>query len=254
MKRIFTTAGIVTAAWIFFSFQLLKPATEGDEKPKGSTIYFPTFQLTIGNYVLSNTLLNEEQTALTYHDTTEITFRKSETEIKFLAKRDTLHLYGEAGESSGNKLMQLIPKNSAEHFKVTCWLEECVSEQYDPNRFIMSERQTTDDYLKAVLLWDKNKVRWNRIVKYREMNDSAGFFRIPEIGDDAYSDIRNNPELQLRDTLVDLSGESANIATVVYKNKASYMGICSDFIRIERYKEEQLIDTKYIFIIDTYID
>ncbi len=54
--------------------------------------------------------------------------------------------------------------------------------------------------------------------------------------------------MNLRDTLIDLSGESWNVATLIYKDKPCTYGISPVILKIVLFEGNKQIDAKYIKI------
>jgi hypothetical protein len=235
-------------------------STQEDQIPADTKLVFPEFTIIIKGYFTANTQLSEDQIIFKYAaperglvDTTEIGFILNEDdEPVFFAKKDTLHLYGESGIYIQNKYLQIIPNDKSDKYKVTCWLGESITEQFDQSKIIRSDTTSSEDYIKALETWDKNKVSWYNLVKYKDIKDSSHFYKMPSVGVEVFDGIKK--KMNLRDTLVDLSGESPNIATVVYKEKPCYHGIINYIIQIQRTTKNKVSESKYIFFTDSGID
>lgn len=160
-------------------------------------------------------------------------------------KSDTLKLYENVFEDLSYKLIQIIPDNPTNHFVVSICTTMNITEQYNWK----NPKHREDNW------WENEAIKWSSFSTYRQLSDSARFFyrtpNIYEIYTDDFTKIYK--ELNLRDTLVDLSGESENIATLVYKNVPATFYIYDGIIRIRRFNAtNQLLNTQYIKITFSY--
>lgn len=59
-------------------------------------------------------------------------------------------------------------------------------------------------------------------------------------------------KLNLRDTLVIQEGEYDDVATIVYKNRPAHFVIDDIVLKIDKYKKDLLVETKYLCIVFSY--
>lgn len=159
---------------------------------------------------------------------------------------DTLSLYENVFEDLSYKLLEIIPFNKNDRFEVAICTTMDIHEQYDYRNPIQRDDENW---------WTDKAVKWVQYSSYTQIQDSAKYFyRIPLITD-VYTDDFNKAykDLNLRDTLIDLSGESSNVATLVYKNKPATFYIRNGLIRINRFdKDNKLVNTQYLSIEFSY--
>lgn len=218
--------------------------TEFDE-PIQTDIRYINYQVFFNDYSASGYYSKKDTANFTY--ITGINGNDYDTIL--VVKADTFKLEEEVFYDLSNKLIQIAPNDSADHFRIFFSLKENIYEQYDYRKFASL---STEQYEEASAKWGKNEVGWSAYTKYKLIKDSANyFFRFPDIDYQVYENNRKR-EFHLRDTLVDLSGEADNIATLVYKERACLYMLSHALLRIERYSKNKLIETKYILIEFTF--
>lgn len=224
----------------------------GNDPSPDAQFLFDQYRLVIHNYGLEDTridynkLVDEKGLISDEYRKYDIVVRGfNDYDIIADDGGDTLSLYENVFEDLSYKLIQIIPFNKNDRFEVSISASMDIQEQYDYRNPIQRE----DDW------WDNKALKWVEYSSYTQIQDSAKYFyRIPLITD-VYSDDFDKAykDLNLRDTLIDLSGESSNIATLVYKNKPATFYIRKGLIRIERFnKDNKLVNTQYICIEFSY--
>ena len=103
---------------------------------------------------------------------------------------------------------------------------ENINEQFDYRK---TENYQFDE-------WEKNKVSWKGQEPFVELKNNLNFFRIPKTEYEE-KEIMRKQNFKLKDTLVNLSGESENIATLIYKGKPCTYDLGPVILRIEIYSE-----------------
>lgn len=225
----------------------------GNDPSPDAQFLFDRYRLVIHNYGLENTrieynnlvdqkgLINEE-----YRNYEIVVRGFNDYDIIANKGSDTLHLYENVFEDLSYKLLQIIPFNKDDRFEVSICVSMDIHEQYDYRNPIHRDDENW---------WTDKAVKWVQYSSYTQIQDSAKYFyRIPLITD-IYTDDFNKAykDLNLRDTLIDLSGESSNIATLVYKNKPATFYIRDGLIRINRFdKDNKLVNTQYLSIEFSY--
>jgi len=136
----------------------------------------------------------------------------------------------------------IIPKKKGDRFKLSYSLTEFISEQ-------INWRKIQNTALLAKL--EKNALHFTYNTKFKHIRDSGHFFfRFPDFNKIASQyEKALKKKMHLRDTLVNLSGEQDDVATLVYKNKPCRFDICSYVFKIERFSNGKLADRKYISIV-----
>ncbi|WP_196888466.1 SH3 domain-containing protein [Aureivirga sp. CE67] len=185
------------------------------ELPCNSTIYFDDFKVKLYNYQIE---VNEKR-----------------------EKNDSLQIHEFVFNDIDDKLMKITPNDKSTKVEVSFTVIESIEEQYNRHKI---KREQIDE-------WIENRVSWNGYSEYEKVENKFNFFRIPIIDYEGKENSRKI-NLKLRDTLVDLSGESMNVATLIYKGKPAIYGIGSVILKIDlTYKNGQK-ETKYLKIILSY--
>ncbi len=152
-------------------------------------------------------------------------------------KKDTIQVFEYVFNEIGDKLLQIIPKNKKDSISVSYSVVENINEQFDYRKTKNSELDN----------WNKTRVSWKGKEPFVELKNNLNFFRIPKTEYEEKEVIRKQ-KFKLKDTLVNLSGESDNIATLIYKGKASTYGLGPVIIRIELYSENGEKQEKFLVI------
>jgi len=247
MKKLLTFI-LLTFLFGFASGQ--NDADEARESKKDTRLIFPNFKMVIRDYQVYNTAFNEEKgNSLFDQDTSELELSFDEENVlSLLIKKDTLHLHEYVFNELGRKQIQIIPKNKTDWFKISFSLQEEIHEQYDQRKFNRNDYKSTQAYEGAINIWDANKASYKGLTIYKQVKDSSKYvFRMPSIDLNVYEK-KIKQRFNLRDTLIDLSGESDNIATVIYKSKPCSYIISKAYLRIDRFVGDKLKETKYILI------
>jgi hypothetical protein len=177
--------------------------------PVNTTVHFKEFSLEILSYQVQNEL--EELTTIS---------------------GDTIELSEWVGSNLMNRKIN-IKTHKDWTFEVDYRLNDMIYEQYD-------HRITYEK--------DKKWHKWEGSTPYKNIKTNHNSFTFPNIDlANGYLEFRKK-QLNLRDTFVDLSGESDNIATVVYKEKASIYDVENVFIRITATDSKKQKRVKYLKI------
>ncbi|HQV00769.1 MAG TPA: hypothetical protein PLO59_06385 [Bacteroidia bacterium] len=218
--------------------------------PNNARFIYPNFKLIFHNYQFYNTAFDEQADSFLFdQDTSQLQLIfEAENALALLAKKDTLHLQAYVFNALGGIQIQVIPNRKTDRFKVAFALGEEIIETFDNSKFNRVDYESSEAYTQAIQNWDAGKVFYKAISKYQGVNDSAKyFFQLPAIDLNVYEQ-KIKQRLHLKDTLVDRSGESENIATIIYKNKACRYFINHVYLRINRYADKKLIEAKHIVI------
>ena len=157
-----------------------------------------------------------------------------QTQDNYRINGDTTSTFEWVFNEVGDKLLRVIPKNDSHTIKVFYTFQEGITEQYNRKKTKFED-------------WLKTKVRWVGHEDFRELKGTRNFFIIPIIKYEEQEKFRKD-KMNLRDTLIDLSGESWNIATLIYKDKPCTYGISPVILKISLFEGEKEIDVKYIKI------
>lgn len=190
-----------------------------------------------------------------------------------IVKKDTLHLSEDLDERINNTLIQIIPTNKNDMFKMSyCYLSN-LGEIIDYRKYSRDELDKL--YVNAIHLSEKTK--------YFTIKDSANFYfkALPHTSDmEAVTVVdgkvvpvkkgntkdqiaweqkqfeeefnRIKKKYHLKDTLVVIPSESGLTATLTKDNKLFDYVYDSFLFRIDHYRNNKLIETKYIVIAITY--
>lgn len=170
---------------------------------------------------------------------TSVTHIVDSNTFYFLPVADTLYLQEDIStQKMFGKQLSIIPLNTNKdvHFKVSVATDESLTQN------LTLEKYNGEDWYE-----DAQLVKiWQGISNYKELSDSAVYyFKVPPV--EELTNIESlKTELSLRDTLVHYSGELSFDAEYVYKEKPCLYLIEGIIIKIEKYNQEKLIETKYI--------
>lgn len=183
-----------------------------EEFPANTTVHFKEFSVEILSYQVQNEL--EELTTVS---------------------GDTIELSEWVGSNLMNRKFNIKANSKDLRFKIDYRLNDIIYEQYD-------HRITYDE--------DKKWHKWEGSTPYINIKIKNNVnFVFPNVDlASGYLKFRKK-QLNLRDTFVDLSGESDNIATVVYKEKPSIYNVESVLIRITILDSNQQKGIKYLKVI-----
>lgn len=196
-----------------FSGYLLAKETEdlygcNDRIPCNTNISFESFQVIIYNY---------------------------QTQSNITRKKDTIHTFEWGMNSIGDHLLHVIPNQDIDSMRVSFTVVETIEEQFN------YKEQTWE----GVDKWKKEQVRWKGHEPFVELQNHSNFFRIPQINYNEQEQFRQE-KMNLRDTMVNLSGESQNIATLIYKEKACRYHIPTALIKVILYFPERPAETRFL--------
>ncbi len=189
-----------------------------------------------------------------------------------IAKTDTLHLGEDLDERINNTLIEIIPNNKGEKFKIYhCYLSNI-------NEIIDDRNLTPEERDKRIT----EAVQINEITAYSPVKDSAKFFfrafpHMPDmvavnVTEGGKIEVESNTKEQidwenaqfdkdlqrikkkynLRDTLVVIPGEYDTVATLTKDGKLFGYSYGAHVFKIERYIGRKLIETKYVIVYISY--
>lgn len=203
--------GFVFSGYLLKKSEKPRNATDCKEDlPCYSNISFEKFELYIYNYQIEENILK---------------------------KKDTIQVYEYVFNEIGDKLLQIVPKNKKDSISVSYSVFENINEQFDYRK---TKNFDFDN-------WKKTKVSWKGKEPFIELKNNLNFFRIPKTEYEEKEKLRKQ-KFKLKDTLVDLSTESDNIATLIYKGKASTYGLGPVIIRIDIYSENGKKYEKFLVV------
>lgn len=224
---------------------ILKDITNGEEPSTNLNIKYSDFVVTIYNYGVYETAVdykNENKPIYpAQNNLISVHIDGGVNRCYLSTPNDSILLNEWVFNDLSNKLLKITPltKEAGVHFTVSASLNEVIRPQFPRDKI------SFDD-------WVKDYHEWKQMSSSKEIRDSANYyFRIPEI--QTLSDFPLlKKQLALRDTLVIYEGEYDDIATIVYKNMPSHFVIDDIVLRVDKYKINTLIETKYIRIIFSY--
>jgi hypothetical protein len=224
-----------------------------DDPSKNTHLSYPSFDLTIFDYEIYSTPYDKANRKLIYPDSNNQSIGFDNDSIIYLnVKKDTVSLVEWVFNIFGERRLQILSKNKTDEYKISFCIEESIHEQFNMKTFYKRKFKNYDAEEKAYQQWEKNAVKWTGITKYRVLKDSTnGYFILPKIDIESYEKERKKL-FHLKDTFVNLSGESQNIATLIYKNKPCLYSLSRAFLRIERIANGKREETKYIEVVFTY--
>lgn len=132
-----------------------------------------------------------------------LTFFQYQAEGLSRKSPDTLFIYEYVFNNLTDKLIHIRPEVPLQSVQLFMTLHETITHQYDP------------------LHPDAPLAQWQGAEPFREIKGDRGFFRIPSKMIDENQETFRQQQLGLRDTLVDHSGESWDVATLIYAGKPS---------------------------------
>ncbi len=223
----------------------------GAEEENITKFDYPLFSIIFHGYGFQDTRPENFMEDLRNGDTTQFSVVKDDGELSFRVKSDTLRLVEDVFNDLSSVLIEISPKNKDDRFKISYSLKEWLGEQLDKRFYDYQNFKSDDEYHEAIEKWQKTRVSWKSWTDNEYVPDSLNYyFKMPVINLNVYEDAIKQ-RMGLRDTLVDFSGESDDIATVVYKNKPCYYGIDRGLLRIERLVAGKTKERRIISIIFT---
>lgn len=225
--------------------ELLKEIENGEEPASNLNIKFSDFMVSIYSYGVYETVVNYKNQESVYIDdlaeTKDLNIEVLDLNRCYLMPlKDTTVLNEWTFNDLSNKILKITPneKEKDVSFKLSAQLYERIWQQMPKDM----------DYER----WENIAQEWKGISPSVEIKDSANYyFKLPEIQNlSDYNDLYKN--LALRDTLVVIEGEYDSVATIVYNDRPSIFIIDNILLRIDKYRKEMLIETKYIRIVFSY--
>ncbi|MFK7749839.1 MAG: SH3 domain-containing protein [Kordia sp.] len=156
-------------------------------------------------------------------------------------KQDTIQVFEYVFNEIGDKLLQILPKQKKDSIVVSYMVVENINEQYDYRKVESSDFEE----------WNKNSVHWKGQEPFVTIKNNLNFFRIPKT-EYEQKEVLRKQNFKLKDTLIDLSGESSNIATLIYKGKPCTYGLGPVIIRIELYTENGEKSVRFLVVVLSY--
>ncbi len=132
-----------------------------------------------------------------------------------------------------------ILNHTAKDVKVTFSMNQTIVEQYD-------YRKVKDNWYE----WNKQRVRWQGPSKEEIVVNKGNYYRVPSFKTEYLEECKQ--KLNLRDTFIDLSGESYNVATLVYKEKPCVYHIDYMVLTFEWTNEQGMLKRKYLKVYYSY--
>lgn len=155
---------------------------------------------------------------------------------------DTIHTFEGVFNSLEDRMLHISTAPEVSHVQVFYSVTERLEQQFN-----FREEETPDDWKE----WRKNRVYWHGQSDYVSLARNGNFFLVPNIRNDEHERLRKE-RMNLRDTMVDLSGESWNVATAVYKGKACTYVLSSGLLKIVLTLKDGTTETRYIESIFSY--
>lgn len=155
---------------------------------------------------------------------------------------DTIHTFEWVFNGLGDRVLHIGQSADVTRVQVFYSVTERLEQQFN-----FREEETPDDWKE----WRKNRVYWHGQSDYVSLARNRNFFLIPNIRNDEQERLRKE-RMNLRDTMVDLSGESWNVATAVYKGKACTYVLFSGLLKIVLTLKDGTTETRYIESIFSY--
>ena len=194
-----------------------------------------------------------------YYDTcnTLIQFKEFSFEIlKYLAEdynekpnsqSDTIFLAEGVFKMLSNRRLNIHSKAKGLKFEIEFAFNDCIFEQYNLKK--IKEK----DLEKWEKKWEKNRLHWEGMTKYRKLEENKNkSFVFPNILEMEYCEKLRKREQNLKDTFVDCSGETDNIATLIYKGKPALHRVIYTFLKINVYQNGEFKYSKWIRIENSY--
>ena len=182
--------------------------------PCNSTFSFTDFNLVIYNY-------QSEPEGIDYHN-------------------DSASCYELVFNEIGGKIIGVNPLIDVDSIQVLSTVNESIYEQYD---YTIQGQLSEDEYNS----WGEKRVHWEGHEAFVPLVKKRNYFAVPKTPYEEQELFRKN-KFALRDTLVDRSGESWNVATLVYHEKPCLYVIEDVVFKVLLYKDGKAIDEKIIVI------
>ena len=191
------------------------------EEQKDARLIFPHFVINLHDFRVHD--LDGSYNG----DTSEVKLDIDDNDIwSVIAKKDSLDLYGYTDDLFIDNLLEIIPNNKTDSFKVSY-------------SFNVSLRGGGD----------KNPVNWTGRTQPRKLKDSARyFFRVPKNAYDTDAEKTFKKRLHLRDTLVTYTDEYGTEKEIdfIYKNVPCVFKTDNICLRVDRFVNGKLSGVKYI--------
>jgi hypothetical protein len=187
-----------------------------EEYPENTVINLGDFIVEILNYQVQNDVL----------------------ELGKNATKDTVALNEWMGSNIENRKIVIKTNNRELKFFMEYSLNDFIFEQYNYCKVKNYEE------------WAKTRDKWEGFTDYEKLYKLSDYeFQFPNFDGKSYK--RRKRELSLRDTLVNLSGETDNIATLVYNGKPAIYSVDNVYIKITVLNGNQK-NVKYLKIVRFY--
>lgn len=234
-----------------FSILGLHGAAQGysiyDDETSYTCVSFPGYDIFIDSFFVYEMRVNSYGD----WDTNHFTIDYIDTNVCLVALHDTLWLNEGMDYPVDNRVVQFRPHEPNVKFKVSYSVQQSLIEQYDPKRFWFGYPDPEDRRC-AEEEWDFNRVKWSGASPYKTLKVSTNnTVELPEFNWHAYEVVLKK-EMGLRDTMLDYSGESDNIATVVYKEKPCLHFLDYVLLKIEHWVGDKRKDVRYLVINFSY--
>jgi hypothetical protein len=213
-------------------------------KPGDTKIIFPEYSVLIHDFKIYDRF--DENGKLKYDiDSKEVTFNSHEGKTVALTMlQDTFHTSNNTNSSFFENKIEIIPHHKDDQFKID-FSYQVVVYQMDDAAF------TNNDPKK-----EKVFARWYGMTDYTTLKDSIGYFFVMPNGvyDDSFLTNDVKKKIHLRDTSIIYHREYEEVAKVIYKGKPCGINANATYLRIKRFNQNKLLETKFIRIDRPYID
>ncbi len=153
---------------------------------------------------------------------------------------DTILCYEVVFNEIGSKIIEIIPRIKIDSVQVLSTVTESIFEQYD---YTIHANMTDEEFEK----WNDTKAEWHGQEEFEPLIRKRNYFAIPETPYERQEEFRQQ-KMGLRDTLVDRSGESWNVATLIYEEKPCLYIINDVVLKVILFKNGVAIEEKVIVV------
>ena len=210
-----------------YIFYVFKQSTSS-ENPVGITLFYPEFEMILSGFI------HEEGSVDGPHCYQQNGVDGSKAQI---IQMDTISLYEDLDSYGVVKQVKFVPKNKNDRFVVSLAYGQLLYEV----------KELTDENA------DNKIMQWFELTPYKILSDSGGIF-IPRSfnnlgkGEEDFSRNTMAKKHHMRDTTVTIPGEYEINAHFVYKNRYFCYALGSFYLRVQRFSNGKLKETRYIII------
>lgn len=183
-----------------------------NEYPRNTVIDFEDFMVEIIDYQVSNEIQELQ-----------------------VADKDTVELLEWIGSNLINRKINIVAKKANLKFRIEYSFNDAIDEQYDEKKVKNAEQ------------WEKTRARWEGYTPYAKLKVvKEDAFQFPNIKWWEYYEKLRKKQMRLKDTLVNLSGESDNISTLIYKGKPAIHEVNNIYLKVTSMAGNKIKGVKYI--------